>query len=68
MPSVTNFVSIPVPMKAADVVARMQEHGILIGAWSDGGRDDVIRISIGGPEDTDAVLTAMKVILGKRQS
>lgn len=70
MPTVTNFMSIPLPapMKAADVVARMQDEGILIGAWSDGGRDDVIRISIGGPEDTDAVLTAMKVIMGKRQS
>lgn len=68
MPTVTNFMSIPlptspVPMKAADVVARMLEHDILIGAWSDGGRDDVIRISIGGPEDTDAVLAAMKSIL-----
>jgi len=63
MPTVTNFISVPVPLKAAAVVARMQEHGILIGAWSDGGRDDVIRISIGGPDDTDAVLTAMKVIL-----
>jgi histidinol-phosphate aminotransferase len=68
MPTVTNFMSIPLPapMKAADVVARMQEHGILIGAWSDGGRDDVIRISIGGPEDTDAVLTAMRAILPAR--
>lgn len=63
MPSVTNFMSIPVPMKSAEVVARMQDHGILIGAWSDGGRDDVIRISIGGRDDTDAVLAAMKAIL-----
>jgi histidinol-phosphate/aromatic aminotransferase/cobyric acid decarboxylase-like protein len=41
----------------------MEERGILIGAWSEGGRDDVIRISIGGADDTDAVLAAMREIL-----
>lgn len=66
MPTVTNFMSISVPMKAADVVAGMQARGILIGAWSDGGRDDVIRISIGGAEDTDAVVESMAAILGVR--
>jgi histidinol-phosphate aminotransferase len=63
-PSVTNFVSIPVPMKAADVVAAMQERGILITAWGDGGRDDVIRISMGLADDTDAALAALAEILG----
>ena len=63
-PSVTNFVSIPVPAKAAEVVTQMQERGILITAWGDGGRDDVIRISIGLGEDTDAVLAGLKEILG----
>ncbi|MCC7047803.1 MAG: aminotransferase class I/II-fold pyridoxal phosphate-dependent enzyme [Alphaproteobacteria bacterium] len=63
MRTVTNFMSIPVPMKAAAVVKGMEERGILIGAWAEGGRDDVIRISIGGPEDTDAVLAAMAEIL-----
>jgi histidinol-phosphate aminotransferase len=62
-PSVTNFVSIPVPAKAAEVVGQMQDRGILITAWGDGGRDDVIRISIGLAEDTDAVLAALADIL-----
>ncbi len=62
-PSVTNFVSIPVPLKAADVVAAMARRGILISSWGDGGRDDVIRISIGLAEDTDAVLSSLTEIL-----
>jgi histidinol-phosphate aminotransferase len=65
MPTVTNFMSIPVPMPAARVVEAMEERGILIGMWSDGGRDDVIRISLGLAEDTDAVLAALKNILGR---
>jgi histidinol-phosphate aminotransferase len=62
-PSVTNFVSIATPLKAADIVAAMEQRGILIISWSEGGRDDVIRISIGLPEDTDAVLSALEEIL-----
>jgi histidinol-phosphate aminotransferase len=65
MPSVTNFVSIPVPLAAAQVVAAMHDRGILITAWGDGGRDDVIRISIGLADDTDAVLAALGEILGE---
>jgi histidinol-phosphate aminotransferase len=64
MPSVTNFVSIPVPMPASRVMAEMQERGILISVWNDGPRDDVIRISMGLAEDTDAVLKALGDILG----
>jgi len=66
MPTVTNFMSIPVPMKAADVVDAMQARGILIGMWTEGGRDDVIRISIGLAADTDAVLAALGDILAGR--
>jgi histidinol-phosphate aminotransferase len=65
MPSVTNFVSIPVPMPAAKVLAEMQERGILISVWGDGARDDVIRISMGLADDTDAVLAALGEILGE---
>jgi histidinol-phosphate aminotransferase len=70
MPTVTNFMSIPVPLPAAEVVAAMQERGILIGMWGEGGRDDVIRISIGLADDTDAVLAALTEILaaGSRQT
>lgn len=70
MQTVTNFMSIPLPapMKSADVVAQMRERGILIGAWADGGRDDVIRISIGAADDTDAVLAAMAEILGEAKA
>lgn len=64
MPSVTNFVSIPVPMPASQVMAAMQERDILISLWGDGGRDDVIRISVGLAEDTDAVLAALGDVLG----
>lgn len=63
LPTVTNFMSIPVPVPAAQIVAGMQAQGILIGAWGDGARDDVIRISIGLPEDTDAVLQALGALL-----
>lgn len=66
LPSVTNFLSVPVPMKSAAVVEAMQAHGILIGHWTEGGRDDVIRISIGLADDTDAVLAAMAEILKRR--
>jgi histidinol-phosphate aminotransferase len=66
MPSVTNFVSIPVPLPAARVMAEMQERGILISVWGgEGVREDVIRISIGLADDTDAVLAALADILGE---
>ncbi|HZS83705.1 MAG TPA: aminotransferase class I/II-fold pyridoxal phosphate-dependent enzyme [Stellaceae bacterium] len=65
-PSVTNFVSIPVPLKAAAVVSAMRQRGILITAWGEECRDDVIRISIGLAEDTDAVLQALADIIGAR--
>jgi histidinol-phosphate aminotransferase len=63
MPTVTNFMSIPVPIPAVEVVAAMQERGILIAMWGEGGRDDVIRISLGLADDTDAVLAALAEIL-----
>jgi len=65
LPSVTNFVSAALPVPAAPVVEELKTRRIRIGAWGEEGFESFIRISIGLPEDTDAVLAALRDILKK---
>ncbi len=64
LPSVTNFVSVRLPMDGSKMAAAMRERGIRIATWGEPGYEDYIRVSIGLPEDTDAFLAALGEILG----
>ena len=63
LPSVTNFVSVRLPRDGAEVAAAMRERGIRIATWGEPGFEDFIRVSIGLPEDTEALLAALREIL-----
>jgi histidinol-phosphate aminotransferase len=64
LPSVANFVSAQLPMPAIDAVKAFQQRGILIGAIGPAPFDRHIRVTIGTPDDTDAVLSALADIVG----
>ncbi len=64
--SVGNFVSVKTALKAKEVAAAMFDKGIQIHAWSDPGYENFIRITVGGPEDNVACLSALSSIPGVR--
>ncbi len=64
LPSVTNFVSVRLPLDGAEVAASMRGRGIRIATWGEPGFEDFIRVSIGLPDDTEAFLAALRDILG----
>ncbi|HEX2114778.1 MAG TPA: aminotransferase class I/II-fold pyridoxal phosphate-dependent enzyme [Alphaproteobacteria bacterium] len=63
LPSVANFVSAQLPIPAAGAVKAFFERGILVGAIGPAPFERHIRVTIGGPDDTDAVLGALAEIL-----
>lgn len=65
--SSANFVLIRCEQVPAKVVFRrlVEEHGILVRDVSSGkGLENCLRITVGGADDTDAVITGIKSILG----
>ena len=62
-PSVTNFVSTPIPGNGREMVKVMLEKGIQINAWADIGYEKNIRITVGTEEDNEACLVALKEAL-----
>ena len=65
LPTVGNYIAAPMPMPAAEVVAAVERHGIMIGRLMAPGYERYIRITTGTAEDTDALLAALKDVLGK---
>ncbi|MDP7101960.1 MAG: histidinol-phosphate transaminase [Rhodospirillales bacterium] len=63
IPSVTNFVSSPVPMNARDCMTAMLDKGVQINAWADPGYENFIRITVGTAEDNAVCLAALKEVL-----
>jgi histidinol-phosphate aminotransferase len=63
LPSVANFVSVQLPMPAADAVAAFAARGILVVAVGAPPFDRHIRVTVGTAEDTDAVLKALAEIV-----
>lgn len=63
-PTVCNFVAAPMPRPAAEIVQALVPYGIMITRLQAPGYDNYIRITTGLPEDTDALLAALKEILG----
>ena len=65
MPTAANFVSMTMPMPAADVMSQLHERGILVRDWRDPDHDREIRITVGTPDDTDVLLAAIRSILAQ---
>lgn len=65
-PSATNFVTARAPESATDLAAALRDRDILVQATAWAGTANVLRITIGSAEDTDAVLIALDDVLAKR--
>ena len=65
-PSAANFVSARLAIPAAAAAEEFRRRGILIRDWRDPDHLNEIRVTIGLPEDTDAVLIALGEILAAR--
>ena len=62
-PTAANFVSARLGMPAAAAAEEFRKRGILVRDWRDPEHLNEIRITVGLPEDTDAVLVALGEIL-----
>jgi histidinol-phosphate aminotransferase len=65
-PSAANFVSAAMPAPAARIAAELERRGILVRDWRDPDHLSEIRITVGRPDDIDAVLDALREILSQR--
>lgn len=63
LPTHANFVSAALPDSADDALHDLRRRGILVRSWRDPEYLKEIRITVGTPDDTDAVLQAMAEIL-----
>ena len=63
LPTAANFVSAELPCDAAGAMRALADRGILTRSWRDPGHPRHIRVTVGLPDDTDAVLAALKDIL-----
>lgn len=64
-PSAANFVGVRMPIPAADALAELQKRKILVRGWRDPDYLHELRITVGRADDTDAVLAAVKEIIGR---
>jgi histidinol-phosphate aminotransferase len=64
LPSAANFLSFDCHRPVDPVIAGIEAEGVLIREWRDPGYETFLRISIGGPASTDAVLAAIAKVLG----
>jgi histidinol-phosphate aminotransferase len=62
-PSAANFVSVATSMRATAAMAALAERGILVRDWRDPEYLHELRITVGLPDDTDALMTAIGGIL-----
>ena len=62
-PSAANFVSATLPCPAAPVIAALRARGILVRDWRDPAFPREMRITVGLPQETDAVLAALRAVL-----
>ena len=66
MPSVANFLSVTLPGPASAVVEELRRRSILVRDWRDPDHLREIRITVGTPSDTDALLRALSEMLSVR--
>jgi histidinol-phosphate aminotransferase len=63
LPSAANFVSAEVPMAASTCMTELQKRRVLIRDWRDPDYPNHIRVTVGLPDDTDAVVAALGGVL-----
>ena len=63
-PSAANFVSCVLPGPATLAMAALEKDGILVRDWRDPEHLNELRIGVGMPDDTHAVLAALERYLG----
>jgi len=66
-PSAANFVSAEVPFAATLAMDGLRQRGILIRDWRHPAYPNHIRVTLGLPEDTDAVLAGLTEILREQR-
>ena len=66
MPGVGNFISVRLPISGLAAAGAMLEKGIMVRPWVEAGYENCLRISIGNAADTDAVLAALKDVVGAK--
>jgi histidinol-phosphate aminotransferase len=64
-PTAANFVSARMPMPAKDAMAELRRSGILVRDWRDPEHTHEIRITVGRPDDTDAVIRVIGDMLSE---
>jgi len=64
-PSAANFVSAVLPIPAATAMEKLRQRRILVRDWRDPEHLQEIRITVGLPDDTDAVIAALRDILAE---
>lgn len=68
LPSAANFVSAQMTNTAAKVINKLAKNKILIRDWRDPDYLKHIRITVGLPDDTDAVISNLAIILREQNS
>lgn len=68
IPSFANFVSATLPGSADEAMEELRRRSILVRSWRDPDYLREIRITVGTPDDTDAVLEAMSDMLSSPQT
>ena len=63
LPSASNFVAARAPKRAAEVISALEGYGIMVRPIPAPGYEDYIRITLGLPEDSDALIEALEQIL-----
>lgn len=63
MPTFANFVSAKLPMAADAAMEELRRRSILVRSWRDPEHLQEIRITVGTPGDTDAVIQALREML-----
>lgn len=66
-PTAANFVSVILPMPAKPIVEELRRVGILVRDWRDREFLNQVRITVGRPEDTDAIVHSLGEILRKQE-
>ncbi|MHA1566157.1 MAG: histidinol-phosphate transaminase, partial [Alphaproteobacteria bacterium] len=63
---VGNFISLRWPISGLAAAGAMLEKGIMVRPWVEAGYENCLRITIGDAADTDAVLAALKAVVGAK--
>ncbi len=66
MPGVGNFISLRLPIGGLAAASALLKKGIMVRPWVEAGYENCLRITVGDAGDTDAVLAALKDVVGAK--